>query len=74
MRMLNTSTMELVEFLDHSVKPYAILSHTWEFGEILLEDIISPDMNWTHKNAFQKIKGACEQAIRDDLEWIWIDT
>jgi hypothetical protein len=74
MRLLNTSTMELAEFLGDDIPPYAILSHTWQVKEILFKDMVSLNWNWKHMNAFRKIQGSCEQAVRDGLEWIWLDT
>jgi hypothetical protein len=74
MRLLNTSTMKLVEFLGDEIPPYAILSHTWQVKEILFKDMINLNWNWKHMNAFRKIQGSCEQALRDGLEWVWLDT
>ena len=34
MRLLNTSTLRLCEFHDDGIPDYAILSHTWEDGEV----------------------------------------
>ena len=34
MRLLNTSTLKLREFHDDEIPDYAILSHTWEDGEV----------------------------------------
>lgn len=38
MRLINTKSMELVEFFDKDVPEYAILSHTWEEEEITFEE------------------------------------
>jgi hypothetical protein len=71
MRLLNTRTLELHEF--HSDIPrYAILSHTWEDGEVTFEEIGNPDAQ--RKAGYQKIKRCCVQAASDDFQFVWIDT
>ncbi|KAI1328119.1 HET-domain-containing protein [Xylariaceae sp. FL0255] len=71
MHLLNAKTLELREFL-RKPPAYAILSHTWEDGEVSFQDISGP--NALTKKGFAKIKACCEQALRDGLEWAWIDT
>lgn len=41
MRLLNTSTLKLREFHDDGIPDYAILSHTWEDGEVSFQTIES---------------------------------
>lgn len=61
------------EFFDSHVPPYAILSHTWEQGEILFHDMSNvPDAS--KKYGFEKLRGACKLAKSQEYEWIWIDT
>ncbi|KAH8681875.1 heterokaryon incompatibility protein-domain-containing protein [Xylariales sp. PMI_506] len=45
MRLLDTTWIRLTEVQDHNVPPYAILSHTWEEGEVLLQDIDKPELH-----------------------------
>jgi hypothetical protein len=72
MRLLNARTLDLEQFLDE-VPRYAILSHTWEKEEVLFADF--QDMTCARtKNGFDKISKTCEQAVRDGLDWCWIDT
>jgi hypothetical protein len=52
---------------------YAILSHTWEQQEVTFHDIADLGLA-AHLNGFDKIKAACERAVEDELDWIWIDT
>jgi hypothetical protein len=40
MRLLHSETLEFHEFYDSSVPPYAILSHTWDDGEISYQDMV----------------------------------
>lgn len=61
MRLINTHTLELSEFLGGNVPNYAILSHTWEDGEVTFQDW--KDLDTTRKKrGFFKIEMACEQA------------
>ena len=58
-----------------NIPPYAILSHTWCDDEVSFSDwekIDCPEIQ--RKEGFQKILYCCEQARRDELEWVWIDT
>ncbi|KAI1463568.1 HET-domain-containing protein [Daldinia caldariorum] len=60
MRLLNTNTLEVVEFTQKRPR-YAILSHLWENEEVLFQDI---------KDGHASLR----QAIKDGYEWVWIDT
>jgi heterokaryon incompatibility protein (HET) len=74
MRLLSVSTLQLKEF--HSDTPtYAILSHTWgpPEEEVTFQDIQNLDVA-RGKIGFKKIAGCCEQARKDDIEWIWVDS
>ncbi|KAI7309944.1 hypothetical protein KC326_g6877 [Hortaea werneckii] len=74
MWLLNASTYALKFF--HTAKtapPYAILSHTWEDDEVLFKDM--DDLECAKaKSGWQKIEYICRQALKDDLEWAWVDT
>ncbi|KAF8854457.1 HET-domain-containing protein [Acephala macrosclerotiorum] len=73
MRLLNAKTLQLEDFVgDENVPKYAILSHTWGKDEISLQTWNNKDKET--KGGFAKIKYCCDQAIRDNLEWTWIDT
>lgn len=76
MRLINVETYELKEFFNKKAPPYAILSHTWGAEEVTLQDWASLkyDDSIKAKVGFQKIKGACSQAKKDSLEWLWCDT
>ncbi|KAK1656487.1 hypothetical protein BDP81DRAFT_444989 [Colletotrichum phormii] len=74
MRLINVHTGRLEEF--HSaVPPYAIHSHTWGFDkeEISFEDIQS-DETTKQGPGLRKLQGCCKQAIRDRLQYAWVDT
>lgn len=71
MRLLNTLTLTLQEFITEKPE-YAILSHTWEDGEVTFHDLDKPyakDMP-----GYQKILKCCEQAVKVGFQWTWIDT
>jgi hypothetical protein len=72
MRLINTSTLDIVEFAPGSVPPYAILSHRWDDTELSLQDVTRNDRDLLP--GFSKIQGCCSQARRDELEWAWIDS
>ncbi|KDN65340.1 putative heterokaryon incompatibility protein [Colletotrichum sublineola] len=73
MRLINTNTLFLDEFYGDDVPRYAIVSHTWCAGEVTFHD-------WKdlavarEKKGFQKIELARAQALRDGLDYLWIDT
>ncbi|KAI0843105.1 HET-domain-containing protein [Hypoxylon sp. FL0890] len=82
MRLLNSKTLELVDFPgDVSVK-YAILSHTWGKEEVLFQDIQKLGSNHKENDSFRiqstagyaKIRHCAQQAQMDGLEYIWVDT
>ncbi|THU92937.1 HET-domain-containing protein [Dendrothele bispora CBS 962.96] len=90
MRLLNTETLEVKEFLV-DIPTYAILSHTWEKEEeVELKDIQDcqrlPDIQGCRnfeeakdragwkKAGWRKIWNACKYVQQYKFEWIWIDT
>jgi hypothetical protein len=70
MRLLETVSLELIEFQDNKIPLYAILSHTWEKDEVSFQDMRS---GMAKKACYAKIVGSCKQATRDGLNYIWID-
>ncbi|KAI3326329.1 HET-domain-containing protein [Xylariaceae sp. AK1471] len=74
MRLLHIRTEELYEFFEDEVPPYAILSHTWEIDEVTYDDLKCRAKADERKAGWIKVVGSCCQALRDGLEYIWIDT
>ncbi|KAH8776824.1 heterokaryon incompatibility protein-domain-containing protein, partial [Hyaloscypha sp. PMI_1271] len=89
MRLLNTKTLELKEFIEKPLQGYAILSHTWGDDEVLYEDMKyrnamkkkhRSSMKKKRRNAmkkkrgYQKIVKCCELALAAGYDWVWIDT
>ncbi|KAK4629244.1 Vegetative incompatibility protein HET-E-1 [Fulvia fulva] len=75
MWLLNAKTRELEQVMDDrlTINKYAILSHTWEDRqEVLFEEIGTPAAK--SKAGHQKIEFTCKQAVRDNLDYVWVDT
>jgi hypothetical protein len=72
MRLIDTETLEVREFIGSHIPPYAILSHTWGHDEVSLHDMLSG--NATAKQGYEKIKRCCETAISDGFKYAWVDT
>lgn len=72
MRLLNSKTLELEEFFDDRGLKYAILSHRWLNDEVSLQDM----QNGTAigKAGYAKLKLCCDQAVKDGLDYSWVDT
>jgi hypothetical protein len=74
MRLLNATTFQVEQNWAAEIS-YAILSHTWEVEEVTFQDLYpTPKADWQNKRGFLKIKHACEQALRDGYEYVWVDT
>ncbi|KAJ1324232.1 HET domain-containing protein [Microdochium nivale] len=74
MRLINTKTYQLKDFLDDSIPPYAILSHTWGENEFVHQDLLKGLEEAQRKPGFAKIEGCCRVAQQFRLDWAWIDT
>ncbi|KAF5348653.1 hypothetical protein D9758_006783 [Tetrapyrgos nigripes] len=72
MRLLNTKTLQLEEFVT-DIPPYAILSHTWEKEEVTFHDLQNLETART-KSGYAKLWNACARALRYRFNWIWIDS
>ncbi|KAI1751552.1 hypothetical protein F4782DRAFT_504399 [Xylaria castorea] len=73
MRLINTQTLLLEEFVDDNVPAYAILSHTWGRGEINFQDMQRPEIA-REKNGWLKAKSACRLAAHNGFSYLWMDT
>lgn len=73
MRLLNVDTLELADFLESEVPPYALLSHTWTQDEVSFQDMQSV-RKAKKRSGFVKIQYTLKQAKVDELEWAWVDT
>ncbi|KAF9873305.1 hypothetical protein CkaCkLH20_09118 [Colletotrichum karsti] len=76
MRLINTTSLEIVEFFDNDIPKYAILSHTWGDGdtEVSFSDFRRGDPLTKAKPGYQKIENACKEASKRSLHYVWVDT
>ncbi|KAH7142640.1 HET domain protein [Dactylonectria estremocensis] len=74
MRLINNELLALEEFMG-SAPNYAILSHTWEDGEVTFQDFTNPNSNVrSQKKGFGKILRTCDMAKRAGIKYSWVDT
>ncbi|KAK2593560.1 hypothetical protein QQS21_008735 [Conoideocrella luteorostrata] len=75
MRLINAETWALENFVGKNIPPYAILSHTWgeDEEELSFHDLQTGNIEKAGKRKI-KLQGCCEQAKKDKLRYIWIDT
>ncbi|CAK7217652.1 hypothetical protein SBRCBS47491_003233 [Sporothrix bragantina] len=72
MRLINTSTLELVEYYPPDIPSYAILSHTWGPSEVTLQEYQS---NSRKSGAgYRKIMNMVRVAQSFRHKFIWVDT
>ncbi|KAL8708570.1 MAG: hypothetical protein Q9225_007581 [Loekoesia sp. 1 TL-2023] len=74
MHLINARTFKLEHFQGDDVPKYAILSHTWGQGEVLYRDISSLSSEVRNLEGWQKIRGCCSEALKNDIDFVWIDT
>ncbi|MDI1491828.1 MAG: hypothetical protein OHK93_003039 [Ramalina farinacea] len=70
MRLLDTSNIQLREFIGDEVPPYAILSHTWGKEEVSYQGLSGARST----KGFQKILRCCTLAKSEGYDYVWIDT
>lgn len=87
MRLLQTKTLELGDFLGSQVPPYAILSHRWGQQEVTYKEMRrfqKDNLNASKEERYHvaqlsgpgmaKIKNFCQKASENGFDWGWIDT
>jgi len=74
MRLINTSTRTFEEFIGQSIPAYAILTHTWEEEEVSYADYVDGKPFRQHMKGFAKIDKTCQLAVKDGIQYAWIDT
>lgn len=72
MRLLNTATLTLKEFIGSNIPEYVILSHTWGAEEVSLQELNS--RAGETKAGYVKIVQCCRKAAQNGYEYVWIDT
>jgi len=74
MWLINTSSLKLEHFISpDQAPPYAVLSHTWEDGEVSFQEFQAGE---TSKRGFAKIAKTCElaRAAQPPILYAWVDT
>jgi Heterokaryon incompatibility protein (HET) len=78
MWLIDTFSLELKEFVSEQGHKYAIVSHRWEENpteEVTFQDFRSMDLDrYSNKKGLLKIRGAQEQARKEEIPYFWIDT
>ena len=74
MRLLDTDTLELKEFVDSHIPSYAIFSHTWGDEEVSFHEMQSARELAQVKAGFPKIVGFCGLARTRGYRYAWMDT
>ncbi|KAK6819094.1 hypothetical protein RU639_008131 [Aspergillus parasiticus] len=70
----HTGNFEIIEFTDDRIPPYAILSHTWEGGEVTFQDMHADKLHTRQKKGYSKIQRCCHLAKTEGFEYVWIDS
>lgn len=84
-RLMNNGRMnhrtKVLELTDDEATSYAILAHRWTGQEVSYKEIIDlANMEKDEQNevrqrlGYRKILASCEQAKKDEFEWLWADT
>ncbi|CAM5999841.1 unnamed protein product, partial [Sphagnum balticum] len=78
LRMNSDRTFSFIQFPEHDVPSYAVLSHTWRDElEVTFQDVIgSTTTTKTTENGLNldKLYFCAEQAKKDRLQYFWVDT
>jgi hypothetical protein len=73
MWLINVKSMKLENFVPPDLPPYAILSHTWEDGEVTFLDFASLRVA-KQRRGFAKIQKTCDLAAVAKIAYAWVDT
>lgn len=72
MWLLNCHTYELEFHIGEDIPFYAILSHVWGKEEVTFQEITQ--RAGRDKAGWLKVRDCCKQAVKDSLDYCWIDT
>lgn len=72
MRLINTSSLELLHVVDSTQETYVVLSHVWGNEEVTFEELSQPASR--SKFGFDKIEKTCSLARQQGFDWAWVDT
>ena len=71
---IDSKSQQLANFEESTAPKYAILSHTWDVEELSLADLQMPKKRQRRKRGFRKLEFVSEQALKDGLAYVWLDT
>lgn len=74
MRLINARSLALEQFFGDATPKYAILSHTWDEGELSYQDWQERRNEASKRDGYFKIVAACQQALKHGLNYAWVDT
>jgi hypothetical protein len=74
MWLINTASLRLEPFDSSLDVKYAILSHTWEGGEVSFQEMQNPKESTKQKPGYRKIEATCNVTAHKGLEYAWVDT
>jgi Heterokaryon incompatibility protein (HET) len=75
MRLIHSEHLTFKSFMEYqSIPKYAILSHTWQDDEITYRDMVECSNEVVLKRGYRKIKACAQQAVKDGLDYFWVDT
>jgi hypothetical protein len=74
MRLLHAASLSFHDYEGSSIPPYAILSHRWEGEEVTYQEFKDRKAGTQRKSGFKKINQCCNEARRDRLDYVWVDT
>ena len=73
MRLINTTTMKIEDFMGVQMPSYAIPSHTWGEGEVTFQHFANLGTAALERG-FAKIEHTCRQARQNGIDYAWVDT
>ncbi len=73
MWLINAKILKLEYFVGNDIPPYAILSHTWDGGEVSFAEMNAPSHEVKAKEGYSKILQTCRLARQHRLDYAWID-
>ncbi|RYP63503.1 hypothetical protein DL771_009248 [Monosporascus sp. 5C6A] len=76
MWLINNESLKLEWFMGMGNKTpkYAILSHTWDEGEVTFQDFRNLDETVRAQKGFSKIRKTCDLALQSGIDYCWVDT
>lgn len=75
MRLLNTKTLYLEEFLNDKIPEYAILSHRWQQEELSFKDMKRKYLaELPSKPGYAKVRTFSDVAYQRGYDYCWVDT